>query len=113
MNRPPFHPMGHAAALAVVCLTLLAAALLAAPTLRAESEGLECAGGHFLFAAPDSSEYLKYAPSREVDVLHVAIDVTPDFKARTIAGKTTVRFKPVAKPLAELKLNAVDLRVSA
>ena len=105
--------MGHAAALAVVRLTLLAAALLAAPTLRAESEGLECAGGHFLFAAPDSSEYLKYAPSREVDVLHVAIDVTPDFKARTIAGKTTVRFKPVAKPLAELKLNAVDLRVSA
>src|SRR5258706_3281026 len=61
----------------------------------------------------DSSESRKYSPSSDVDILHLAIDVTPDFKERTIAAKATVRFKPIGKALPELQLDAVDLSVSA
>ncbi len=55
----------------------------------------------------------QYAPDRKVDILHVAIDVTPDFKARTIKGTTTIRFSPIAKELRELALDAMDLDVMA
>ena len=55
----------------------------------------------------------KYAPDRRVDVLHLTIDVTPDFDARTVSGKTTIRFTPIAAPLLELRLHAVDLTLSA
>lgn len=55
----------------------------------------------------------QYAPDRKVDVLHVKIDVTPDFKDRTITGTTTIRFAPISKPLRELELNAIDLDVSS
>ncbi len=54
----------------------------------------------------------RYAPSRQVDVLHVQIDVTPDFDKRTIAARTTLRFAPVGTSLAQLRLDAVDLAVS-
>lgn len=54
----------------------------------------------------------QYAPDRKVDILHITIDVTPDFKTRTVAGTTTIRFAPIAKPLVELRLDAVDLNVS-
>ncbi|MCU0982606.1 MAG: M1 family metallopeptidase, partial [Pirellulaceae bacterium] len=40
------------------------------------------------------------------------IDVTPDFEARTISAQTTLRFRPIAKPVRELKLDAVDLRIT-
>jgi len=55
----------------------------------------------------------QYAPDRKVDILHVAIDVTPDFKARTITGVTTVHFAPIAKALDEFALDAIDLDVSS
>ncbi|MHC4370479.1 MAG: M1 family metallopeptidase, partial [Planctomycetota bacterium] len=55
----------------------------------------------------------QYAPDRKVDILHIAIDVTPDFKNRTVAGTTTIRFAPINKPLTELKLDAIDLDVSS
>src|SRR5438552_386677 len=87
---------------------------LAGTVLRAESELLECGQARaWLAAAADSPDYLKYAPSREIDILHLALDVTPDFKARSISGQATLRFKPIAKPFAELKLDGVDLAVSA
>jgi len=54
----------------------------------------------------------QYAPDRKVDILHITIDVTPDFKARTVAGTTTISFAPIAKPLTELRLDATDLSVS-
>lgn len=56
---------------------------------------------------------LQYAPDREMDILHQIIKVTPDFKRRTVSGATTLRFKPIARPLAELKLDGVDLQVRA
>ena len=54
----------------------------------------------------------QYAPDRKVDILHITIDVTPDFKARTVAGTTTINFTPITKPLTELRLDATDLLVS-
>jgi len=55
----------------------------------------------------------QYAPDREVDILHIVIDVTPDFKACTVAGATTIKFSPIATPLTELRLDAIDLSVSS
>ncbi len=53
-----------------------------------------------------------YAPDRKVDVLHLKLDVTPDFKKREVTGKTELKFKPIGKPLKELTLHAYDLRVA-
>jgi len=95
----------------LLCFVFL---LVSHRTARAEAEHLYCAHGHgWLAAGSDTAEFLKYAPSREIDLLHLAIDVTPDFKARSVAGKVTLRFTPIAKPFAELKLNGIDLAVSA
>jgi aminopeptidase N len=62
-------------------------------------------------APVDSGEYRKYAPERTVDILHLAIDVTPDFKQRSVSGTTKIRFKPLGPMVTEVKLNAHDLRV--
>jgi aminopeptidase N len=54
-----------------------------------------------------------YSPSREVDILHVALDITPDFGRRTIEGTATLRFKPIARALAELKLDAEEMTIES
>ncbi|MCE2692867.1 MAG: M1 family metallopeptidase [Verrucomicrobiaceae bacterium] len=54
----------------------------------------------------------KYARDRRVDVLHLKLDVTPDFVKRTVSGTATMRFKPIALPLAKLELDAVDLNIA-
>jgi hypothetical protein len=74
-------------------------ACLAVLDLRGETEfeNLQCAGFARALRAPlDSPDHRKYAPDRKVDILHLALDVTPDFKQRTIAGKATLTFKPIA-----------------
>ena len=64
------------------------------------------------FLTPDDAPSGRhYAPDREVDVLHLTLEVTPDFKQRTIAGRATITFKPILKPVREIKLDAVDLNV--
>ncbi|HEY5913463.1 MAG TPA: M1 family metallopeptidase [Verrucomicrobiae bacterium] len=66
-----------------------------------------------LFLVPvDSPDYRKYAPDREVQLLHLALDVTPNFKERTIAAQASLRLKAVVRPAREIRLDAVDLRVS-
>jgi aminopeptidase N len=88
-----------------LCLTLL---------LRANEVEMFCAQATgFAPATPDSPDYRKYAPDREIDILHLTLDVTPDFKQRTVAGSATWKFKPIAKPFAELKLDAVALTVAS
>jgi aminopeptidase N len=52
-----------------------------------------------------------YTPDRVVDVLHVAIDITPDFRRRTIAATTTLNFVPIARPVDSIRLHAYDLDV--
>lgn len=66
----------------------------------------------FLKASPTAAER-QYAPDREVDITHVIIDVTPDFDTRTVRGKTTIRFSPIARPVRELRLSAFDLRIQS
>jgi aminopeptidase N len=95
------------------CLGLFCVSSAAALSGRAEFEAIRCRTAESLMAPGDSSDHRKYAPSRQVDILHVAINVTPDFKQRTVAGKVTLRFKPIAKPFPELSLDGVDLRVQA
>ncbi|MFM7215162.1 MAG: hypothetical protein ACKO3H_09820 [Verrucomicrobiota bacterium] len=74
---------------------------------RAEEEAFHCRwctalGQRFAAGRAASGTVPQYTPSREIDILHLAIDVTPDFKTRTVDGVTTVRFKPIALPLKEL-----------
>ena len=52
------------------------------------------------------SEAQRYAPDRHVDIGHFELDVTPDFKKRTVSGTATFSFRPIAKPLTELRLDA-------
>jgi len=54
----------------------------------------------------------QYAPDREIDVKHLLLDLTPDFKKRDLAGVATLTFSPIAKPLRTLRLDAVDLSIS-
>ncbi|MBK9138523.1 MAG: HEAT repeat domain-containing protein [Verrucomicrobia bacterium] len=90
----------------------LVTTMLAAGALSAQAEDYECAHAARLFAGPETPAGRQYAPDRLVDIQHVLIDLTPDFAARTIAAQTTLRFAPIAKPLRELKLDAVDLRIT-
>ena len=91
----------------------LGAAICLGPAVHGESESLLCHGFQSAFAPVDSADHRKYAPDREIDILHLALDVTPDFRRRTVAAAATLRFKPIAKPLTELKLDAVDLSVES
>ena len=80
----------------------------------AGDEKLQC--GSVQRAAPQSGRQglsRQYAPERHVDVIHVRIDVTPDFNARTISGVTSITFVPIARPLEELTLDAIDLNVAS
>lgn len=73
-----------------------------------------CAAGHEHFLIPQGRELTgkyHYAPDRQVDVLHLKIDVTPDFQKRTVAGTTTLTLAPIAKPIKVLRLDAFDLDV--
>lgn len=73
--------------------------------------------GRMVFAAAAQEKAAtaepQYAPDRVADILHIKIDVTPDFKRRTIAGTTTIKFAPISKPLTELRLDAIDLDISS
>lgn len=93
------------------CL-LIIVAFSAAPFLAiAEEQTLYCRQSQLLQTQHGSPSGRHYAPSRHIDIQHLALDVTPNFKARSVAGKVTLRFKPIAKPLEELKLDGVELTV--
>lgn len=64
-------------------------------------------------AHPPGESGRHYAPSREMDVLHLALDVTPDFAQRTVSGQATIRFAPIATPKSRLSLDAVNLDVTS
>ena len=80
---------------------------------RGESETavLECLKSASFLAPAEAPDNRKYAPDREVDLLHLALDVTPDFLQRKVEGKATLRFKPIVKPAWEVKLDGADLAV--
>ncbi len=96
--------------------TFLALALL----LPANSSGAEssaicrfCREDHrALGPAVTDKPGRKYARDRFVDILHLKLDVTPDFARRTVGGTATLSFVPIAKPLARLELDAVGLKIA-
>lgn len=98
---------------ALVALLFVSSLVLVRITASAETDSanLECRKSATFLAPIDSPDYRKYAPDKEVDVLHLALDVTPDFKQRTVAGKATIRFKPIVRPVREIKLDSVDLSI--
>jgi len=84
--------------------------LLLAISARADDGQLRCLATPG--KSPDKwSGTRHYARDREVAVSHLAVDITPDFKQRTISASATITFKPIAKELDELSLDAVDLTV--
>ncbi|RIK72983.1 MAG: hypothetical protein DCC67_18485, partial [Planctomycetota bacterium] len=86
-------------------------ATAALPVTAAEREHVcrYCSGAeHAPAGAPKERQY---APDRQVDLLHITLDVTPDFQARTVAGTATLRFAPIAKPVKSLRLDGIHLNV--
>ena len=75
--------------------------------------GIECRKSGFFLAPLDSPDHRQYAADRDVQALHLALEVTPDFGRRTIQAQASLRFKPISRPVQELRLDAVDLQVSA
>lgn len=53
-----------------------------------------------------------YAPDRQVDVLHIKIDATPDFSRRTVSATTSITAAPISKPVTLLRLDAKDIQVT-
>jgi aminopeptidase N len=93
-------------------LFILALAML---TLEAAADSTEClhCDKHFLPQPLKLIPGRKYARDRRADILHVKLDVTPDFAKRTVSGTATLRFKPIAQPLEKLELDAVDLKITS
>jgi aminopeptidase N len=83
-----------------------------APWLEAEVE-LGCRRSVFADEGEVAAKVRQFAPDRLIDVLHMKLDVTPDFRARRVAGETTLRFAPIARPLRELRLHAIDLEIAS
>jgi aminopeptidase N len=96
-----------------IVFSLFLATLFSNALVEAEvhmHEGEYCRFGQI--ASLESIEGLKYAPSREIDVEHLLLDVTPDFKERTVSGTATLRFQPIGDSLEVLRLDAYGLDVS-
>lgn len=94
----------------------LAVLLLILPATRAVEEIHEevyCQKSQAGMGPIDSPGYRKYAPDREIDILHLALDVTPDFKRRSVAGRAVITFKPISRPLREFRFDAVDLKIAS
>lgn len=53
----------------------------------------------------------QYAPVRQVDVLHIKLDVTPDWDAKTVTCTSSITAKPISEPVSVLRLDAIDIRV--
>ena len=89
------------------------ACLAASLAVGTADESVECVKTATFFAAPDSPDYRKYAPDRDVLVTHLALDLTPDFKQRTVQGRATLQLQANARAVREVRLDAVDLRVQS
>lgn len=91
---------------------LLLAAALFSSTALADSYDCRHCEKHLLPQPVKIIPGRKYARDRRVDILHLKLDVTPDFAKRTVAGTATMRLKPIALPLTRLELDAVDLNIA-
>jgi len=94
---------------------LFASAVLSLGIVRlAKAEhvhGLQCGHAATVWSSIDSASQ-RYAPDRAVDIEQFDLDVTPDFKNRRVTGTATFTFRPILKPLGQLRLDAHDLEIS-
>jgi aminopeptidase N len=95
-------------------LIIVAAFMSLGATRFAKAEhvhGLQCGHAASIWSSTDSASQ-RYAPDRAVDIEQFDLDVTPDFKNRRVAGTATFTFRPILKPLGQLRLDAHDLEIS-
>jgi aminopeptidase N len=95
-----------------IYLSVISAAALFVPHSQAEEE-LQCWRSLAPFAPPATTSSRQYAADKEVQALHLALDVTPSFKQRTISATAALTFKVTSRPVQQLKLDAVDLDVTS
>ncbi|MCE9518375.1 MAG: M1 family metallopeptidase, partial [Verrucomicrobia bacterium] len=92
--------------MAVACATCLIS------IVHAAGDEMVCRErAQFFPAAVTDKPGRKYMRDRLAQIEHLKLDVTPDFAKRTIRGTSTLTFKPIAKPLAKLELDAVGLTI--
>lgn len=92
-------------AFAVICL-------LASSTVRGEERICRyCADTNALPVGTDLEGRYHFAPDRQVDVLHIKLDVTPNFEKQTVSGRASITAKPIAGPCDMLRLDAIHLKV--
>jgi aminopeptidase N len=104
----------------VTRISLAVAALLSiSPFTQAEEQQFRCAhcaimASQYAAAAanPGEAPKRKYAPDRVIDVLHLKLEITPDFETQELEGRVTLDFSPIAKPLRQLHLDAGDLHIA-
>ena len=110
-----YHPKNYFPHKRFIAVTLIVISLVV--TLAADQSEDQLICRQIIDAAPLNSNNNpagpKYAPDRQVDILNLLIDITPDFLTRTIEAETTIQFSPILKPLRELRLDAIDLRISS
>jgi aminopeptidase N len=101
----------------ILCLILFVTLSLAAIGLATAESDLHFAtcgkSSTFLAPAGKGTGQRQYAPDREVEVLHLALDITPDFGKRTITGRALIHLRTTAKPVREIHLDAVELRIAS
>ncbi len=61
------------------------------------------------FALP--GDKATYAPDRPADVVHVAIEVTPDFDHKSLNGVVTTSFKTLFEEIQEVSFDAAELLI--
>ena len=93
--------------------SLLVLALSVSSLHAAEDYCGRCGKQHFLPKPINPQPGRKYARDRLVDLLHLKLDVTPDFKQRTIVAVTEWKFQPIGRPLSDLVLDAVGLSIDS
>ena len=92
------------------CVAAVALATSLNSTGPAAGHETVCRQGASLLPPPATDKPgRKYMRDRLAQIQHLKLDVTPDFAKRTIRGTATLTFKPIAKPLPKLELDAVGL----
>lgn len=96
-----------------VTLCLLAVSILPGSAEQTEDGLGNCGKEHLFGLAGPVKPGRKYARDRLVDITHLALEITPDFTARTLSGRMSMSLTPIAQALPTLALDAVDLRLES
>lgn len=84
------------------------------PAARAAENDSVCREASHLMPAPATDKPgRKYMRDRVAQIGHLKLEVTPDFSKRCIRATSSLTFKPIAKPLTKLELDAVGLTIES